>query len=471
MASKLGDVGKLPTSNALGNVGEGQQLAQHTQNIRQHGANIAGQQIYNNPTTPAGQDAQHKWHQNNPTPKMGGLPQQQQNVQNYVDQDVVARGAGPGFAHAQARLQGQQPSAPQQSTASQHAEHNSVMADIKREGANGGVQNSRVNTINPSRPVDISGDRRRTEAANGWAPNSMDQGGANYAANGQRSAQLVKQNGPTGVPQAPLAAPTPAPVTKTTPPPAPQGGTFAPGQWNGTPGSGDPFLAKMREQGVIRPDGSLNNQAPAKVAPTGSSLSPEQNTAMAEFQAKNNARMKAEGSTRPPDDYTKLGAGEQKYVHDFNLERGNIPRPVRPPTGQVPNPKNPNKDMNDRPMVPKQPGIVPPAQPPKAVVPQQPPVAQPPPVPQKPPAPKPTGKTYQNLVVPEHPEEAVAQAPKVPPKPVEGVNKMPTISKSNPIADTVKASNNPVPVVNTPKPNQQAPAQRKPLFPRLRGRR
>jgi hypothetical protein len=363
------------------------------------------------------------------------------------------------------------------------------MADIKREQSSGGIQNSRVNTINPSRSVDISGDRRREEAKNGWEKGSMDQGGANYAANGQRSAQLVKQNGPTGVPQAPLAAPTPAPVAKTTPPPVPQGGTFAPGQWNGTPGSGDPFLAKMREQGVIRPDGSLNNQAPAKVAPTGSGLSPEQNTAMTTFQTQNNARMKAEGSTRPPDDYTKLGAGEQKYVHDFNLERGNIPRPVRPPTGQVPNPRNPNKDMNDRPMLPKQTGIVPPV-PPKAVVPQQ------PPVPQKPPAPKPTGKTYQNLVVPENPEvpskPQIPSKPQVPapiggpvgdtsfggfgsgrakPAPKIGVNKMPPISKSNPIADTIKASNNPVPVVDTPKPTQQAPAQRKPLFPRLRGRR
>jgi len=398
MASKLGDVGKLPTSNALGDVGEGQQLTQHTQNIRQHGANIAGQQIYNNPTTPAGQDAQHKWHQNNPTPKMGGLAQQQQNVQNHVDQELVARGAGPGFAHAQARLQGQQPSAPQQSEKAQHGKLNSVMADIKREQAtaqaNGTTwQPKGVNTVNPSR-VDISGDRRRTEAKNGWAPGSMNPGGEHYADNGPRTAQLVKENGPTGVPPAPIAAPTPAPVAQATP--APTGyqwkskqaedsynKSFVPGQYNGTPGSGDPVINAAKTEGIIRPDGSydfnaaraagstaspqqvedLNTDSQAPVGAKGAKgaqgggMSPEQHAALAEYQAKDNARRRAEGSTKPDNDYTKLSPIEQKSTYDFLLERGVIPRPGRTPTGQVPNPRNPNKDMNDRPMLPKAPGI------------------------------------------------------------------------------------------------------------------
>jgi hypothetical protein len=282
----------------------------------------------------------------------------QKDTEIAVDQDLINRG-GPGKGNAMKRAglvddNGYKPNTPgvnSRDTRSQDAQYdanNTAMADIKRERAtaqaNGTTwQPKGVNTINPSRRVDISGDRRRLELANGEPKFSRDEDGVNYV-------------GPKKLP-APLAAPTPAPVAKTTQPPAPQGGTFAPGQWNGTPGSGDPFLAKMREQGVIRPDGSLNNQAPAQVAPTGSSLSPEQHDAMAEFQAKNNARMKAEGSTRPPDDYTKLSPGEQKYVYDFNLERGNIPRPVRPPTGQVPNPRNPNKDMNDRPMLPKPPGM------------------------------------------------------------------------------------------------------------------
>jgi hypothetical protein len=73
------------------------------------------------------------------------------------------------------------------------------MADIKREQAtaqaNGATwQPKGVNTINPSRRVDISGDRRRQELANG---------------------------GPKKLP-APLAAPTPAPVVQATPAPVAQ---------------------------------------------------------------------------------------------------------------------------------------------------------------------------------------------------------------------------------------------------------
>lgn len=70
---------------------------------------------------------------------------------------------------------------------------------------------------NTWKPIDISGDRRRKEKEMGWAPNSMDQGGERYGENGPRSAELVKQYGPTGAPSktpAPTAvaqAPTPAP--------------------------------------------------------------------------------------------------------------------------------------------------------------------------------------------------------------------------------------------------------------------
>lgn len=599
-----------PRENGLGVPGQAASDAQQLQNVRQRGANAAGQQIYNNPTTAAGMDAQHKWNQNNPIPKQsidtvyGGVNygnKLQKDTEVAVDQEQIGRG-GPGTGNAMIRAglldaNGYKHGTPgvnsrdTRTESAQHSQHNSVMADIKREQSNGGIQNSRVNTVNPVNRVDISGDRRREEAKNGWEKGSMDQGGANYAANGKRSAQLVQQNGPTGVPPVPLAAPTPAPVAKTTPPPAPQGGTFAPGQWNGTPGSGDPFLAKMREQGR-RPDGSLNNQAPAKVAPS-SGLSPEQGNALTNFQTQNNARMKAEGSTRPPDDFTKLSTGEQKYVHDFNLERGNIPRPVRPPTGQVPNPRNPNKDMNDRPMLPKAPGIpqVPvPADPAKTFnfgtgkmpnpifpsekewntnkskglqtdydfknktengaaasrkaawdngeygnptkfpnnpldrktqkAPQQQRLfgaqqVRPFSEDEKGPHPLAIQKDRQALAskglmgamdrakATENGQEInhenwmpdgkgdhrrmpnlsnkkdirgfnTSGAQQVRPRTEDakiGVNKMPPIKKSSPITDTIKASNNPVPVVDTPKPTQQAPAQRKPLFPRLRGRR
>lgn len=554
MPSKLGDVGKLPTSNALGNVGEAQNNAQHLQNTRQHSANYRSAQTQF-PNTPAGQDAFHAWNQRNPAPVKQDLGHQQQNVQNYVDQDVVNRGAGLGFAHAQARLRGQQPNAPQLSEADQHAQHNQVMADIKREQANGGIQNSRVNTINPSKPIDINGERRRIEAKNGWPRGSMDQGGEHYAANGQRSAQLVKENGPSGIPQPPVSAPSPAPVAQATPAPTSQ-------PWKSKEAE------KMYNDSVNKPNSGYNGNinmgggslgGAAAQRPQISSLSPEQDNALSDFQAKNNERMKSEGSTRPPDDYTKLSPGQQKYVHDFNLERGNIPRPERPPTGQVPNPINPNKDMNDRPMRPRPQNQNPveqkvtPVKPPKPMWkdPGSPPklndglplmrggenllnikpqgVNLPPaptikpnpsltPPPQrpfiKPSAPPPSG--LKGTVSPKAPQsiskpsyslddekhykfptvEDLANPPPSSPRPPritqpnfkEGVNfqspvmqkfntfkpeanAIPPIKKSSPITDTIKASNNPVPVVNSPKPAQQAPAQRKPLFPRLRGRR
>jgi len=674
-----------PRENSLGVPGQAASNAQNLQNVRQQGANYRGQQIYNDPTTHAGREAQAAWLKNNPIPNQsidtvyGGVNygnKLQKDTEVAVDQEQIGRG-GPGTGNAMIRAgmldaNGYKPGTPgvnnrdTRSEATQYAEQNRVMADIQREKANGGIQNSRVNTINPSKRIDISGDRRRTEIENKWAPGSMDQGGANYAANGPQTAALVKKHGNSfgnehanagNVPPVPVAAPTPPPVAQTTP---------APGAQVAQP-KRDPYLDFLRQKGVIRPDGSFDNAAEANLspedraqlksfgtvqnpaggvqnpvgggqnlggaqgAPTGSSLSPEQHAAMVSFQNKNNERMKAEGSTRPPDDYTKLSPSEQKSVYDFNLERGNIPRPVRPPTGQVPNPRNPNKDMNDRPIVPKQTGTVPPIEPPAPPI--QPPKAV------DPQAPK---KTYQNLEVPENPEAPVVPPPKVvtpPPKvnnagagklptlpqekewndnkskglqtdydfknntengaaasrkaawdngeygnptkfpnnPLDrktqkapqqqrifgeqqvrpasedekgphplaiqkdrqalaskglmgamdrakatengqeinhenwmpdgkgdhrripslsnkkdvrgfntsgaqqvrprtedakiGVNKMPPIKKSSPITDTIKASNNPVPVVDTPKPTQQAPAQRKPLFPRLRGRR
>lgn len=634
-----------PRENGLGVPGQAASDAQQLQNVRQHSANAAGQQIYNNPTTPAGMDAQHKWNQNNPIPKQsidtvyGGVNygnKLQKDTEVAVDQEQIGRG-GPGTASAMMRAglldaNGYKPNTPgvnsrdTRSEADQYAEQNRVMADIKREGAEARARGEQfqpkgVNTVNPSSRVDISGDRRRLELKNGEPKFSRDEGGVNYA-------------GPKKQP-ALLAAPTPAPVAKTTPPPAPTGyqwqskeaealynKSFVPGQYNGTPGSNDPTIQRAKNLGILRPDGSYDfnaaraagsqvtppevdllnkqNQAPT----TGGGVPPNQNSAMAEFQAKNNARMKAEGSTRPPDDYTKLGAGEQKYVTDFNMERGNIPRPVRPPTGQVPNPKNPNKDMNDRPMLPKAPGMAqgqpttpskggldltfddagtpqvtppPEAQAPKPMwedpgrprkingglpiykggenildvkpqgpyTPESPPQLQGSPKPYTPPraTPKPASTPvsreidFQNRTpnsaemmensrsreysgnsgadkirdnVPYFGENFGAQqvrppdqdnksskpigkppsrVPQTPnfkegmqfkspimqqfntPKPVEGVDKMPTIRRSSPITDTIKASNNPVPVVDTPKTTQQAPAQRKPLFPRLRGRR
>lgn len=375
-----------PRENSLGVPGQAASNAQNLQNVRQQGANYRGQQIYNDPTTHAGREAQAAWLKNNPIPQQsidtvyGGVNygnKLQKDTEVAVDQEQIGRG-GPGTASAMMRAglldaNGYKPNTPgvnlrdTRSEADQYAHQNSVMADIKREGAEARARGEQfqpkgVNTINPSRRVDISGDRRREELKNGEPKFSRDEGGINYA-------------GPKKQP-APLAAPTPSPVAKTTPAPAAQ---------EAQP-KRDPYLEFLRQRKVIRPDGSFDNAAEANLspedraqlksfgtvqnpasgvqnqggtqgAPIGSGLSPEQNTAMTTFQTQNNARMKAEGSTRPPDDYTKLSPSEQKSVYDFNLERGNIPRPVRTPTGQVPNPRNPNKDMNDRPMLPKPPGM------------------------------------------------------------------------------------------------------------------
>jgi hypothetical protein len=70
-------------------------------------------------------------------------------------------------------------------------------------------------SVNPLKPVDISGDRRRKEVEMGWAPNSMDQGGDHYADNGPRSAELVRQaNQGNAAAKAPAPAKVPAPAAK-----------------------------------------------------------------------------------------------------------------------------------------------------------------------------------------------------------------------------------------------------------------
>lgn len=83
------------------------------------------------------------------------------------------------------------------------------------------------------KPIDISGDRRRKEQEMGWAPHSMDQGGEHYGKNGPRSAELVRQYGPTGAPPK-----TPAPVARAPIPAAPRGtsNTYASSRFpNGVP--------------------------------------------------------------------------------------------------------------------------------------------------------------------------------------------------------------------------------------------
>jgi len=86
------------------------------------------------------------------------------------------------------------------------------------------------------KPIDISGDRRRKEKEMGWAPNSMDQGGSRYGENGPRSAELVKQYGPTGAPSKP-ATPTSltqAPVANASKAPS---NTYATSRFSSTPPS------------------------------------------------------------------------------------------------------------------------------------------------------------------------------------------------------------------------------------------
>lgn len=221
-----------PRENGLGVPGQAADLAQHLQNVRQQGANYRGQQIYNDPTTHAGREAQAAWLKNNPIPQQstdtvyGGVnygSKLQKDTEIAVDQGQIARG-GPGTASAMMRAgmldaNGYKPgtsgvnSRDTRSEADQYAHHDRVMADIKREGADARARGEQfqpkgVNTVNPSRRVDISGDRRREELKNGEPKFSRDEGGVNYA-------------GPKKQP-APLAAPTPSPVAKTTPAPTAQ---------------------------------------------------------------------------------------------------------------------------------------------------------------------------------------------------------------------------------------------------------
>lgn len=218
-----------PRENSLGVPGQAASNAQNLQNVRQQGANYRGQQIYNDPTTHAGREAQAAWLKNNPIPQQsidtvyGGVNygnKLQKDTEVAVDQEQIGRG-GPGTGNAMIRAgmrdaNGYKPGTPgvnsrdTRSEADQYAHHDRVMADIKREGAEARARGEQfqpkgVNTINPSRRVDISGDRRRLELKNGEPKFSRDEGGVNYA-------------GPIKQP-APVAAPTPPPVAQTTPAP------------------------------------------------------------------------------------------------------------------------------------------------------------------------------------------------------------------------------------------------------------
>ena len=547
-----------PRENSLGVPGQAADLAQHIQRLRQHTANTAGQQIYNNPTTAAGMDAQHRWHQNNPIPQQstdtvyGGVnygSKLQKDTEIAVDQEQIGRG-GPGTASAMMRAglldaNGYKPNTPgvnlrdTRSEADQYAHQDRVMADIKREGAEARARGEQfqpkgVNTVNPSRRVDISGDRRRTEKANGWAVGSMDQGGEHYADNGKRSAQLVQQNGPTGIPQAPVAAPTPPPVAQATPAPtgyqwkskeaeALYNKGFVPGQYNGTPGSGDPYLSKMREQGVIRPDGSYNPNAQMSSQQQGPN-SPQQSAAIDALNAKNKvgsskglpggqqttAELQASGQMAPrpagrygmTDEQWFNTPEGQKQAQAMKATRDKVLGPPDsegsldveeqfPPAG-IPGPDNPlglpAPDVN---FTPKAPPVGPkpifddPGEPQKlndgyplmrggedilAVKPQDAKMPAPPTLKPNPSfAPKPQRTPIRPIAPPSSGLRGSTTSPKFTPS-IEGVNKMPKIKKSSPITDTIKASNTPIPEVNTPKPTQQPIAQRKPLFPRLGGR-
>jgi hypothetical protein len=532
--------------NGLGVPGQAASNAQQLQNVRQRGANAAGQQIYNDPTTAAGMDAQHKWNQNNPIPKQsidtvyGGVNygnKLQKDTEVAVDQEQIARG-GPGTGNAMIRAgmldaNGYKPNTSgvntrdTRSESAQYAQHNQVMADIKREQANGGIQNSRVNTVNPSKRVDISGERRRIEKENKWPVGSMDQGGANYAANGPRSAQLVQQNGPTGIPQAPVAAPTPPPVAQATPAPqVPQGGTFAPGQWNGTPGSGDPFLAEMRKNNFIRPDGSYNPNAQMSSQQQGPN-SPQQSAAIDALNAKNKvgsskglpggqqstAELEASGqmAPRPAGRYgmtdeqwfntpegqkqaQAMKATRDKVLGPPDSEGSLDVTPEKPLEGLLAtmdedfNPRLPAPDVK---FTPKAPPPAPkpmwndPGEPEKlnsglplmrggenllGVKPKGMDMPKPPTIKPNPSfAPQPQRTPIRPIAPPSSGLRGSTTSPKFTPS-IEGVNKMPKIKKSSPITDTIKASNTPIPEVNPPKPIQQPTQQKKPLFPRLGGR-
>jgi len=190
----------------------------------------------------------------------------------------------------------------------------------------------------------------------------------------------------------------------------------------------DPVLKDVRDKRMIRPDGSFNYEGfvaeghnTGKRIPTRQEveaanqvggrrgapiqnngqvgvpntpqpsdlLTPQQHAQLQQLQAEGNARRQAEGSTRAPDDYTKLSPQEQLNIWRIAHERGKLPKQTSNQGGQVPSQVNPNKDVNDRPIrKPESVNPVTPVPPPKTVKPQT------------PQAPK---DTWENIVVPENP--------------------------------------------------------------------
>jgi len=533
-----------PRENGLGVPGQAASNAQHLQNVRQQGAKYRGQQIYNDPTTHAGREAQAAWLKNNPIPQQsidtvyGGVNygnKLQKDTEVAVDQEQIARG-GPGTGNAMIRAgmldaNGYKPNTPgvntrdTRSESAQHAQHNQVMADIKREGAEARARGEQfqpkgVNVINPSNRVDISGERRKLEIKNGEPKFSRDEGGVNYA-------------GPKKLP-APLAAPTPAPVAQATP--APTGY-----QWKSKEAE------KLYNDAVNKPGSGYNGNVnmgggslggAAAQRPQISSLPGAQQTT-AELQASGQMAPRPAGRYGMTDEQwfnTPEGqkqAQAMKDTHTELLKDGKIgPRPdpsiqagIAPPMGSTqsggfgsgrakpppiggpvgdtsfggvtvaPTPEEEQEKLNQRAREmlakprPSDASLEKQAKAHEASL-----YAKPKPAPKKPPS-TPisreinfqertpnsaemmedrrsrayTGNSGADKIrdnVPEFGESFGAQQV----RPKSENEKLPTIKKSSPITDTIKASNTPIPEANPPKPIQQPTQQRKPLFPRLGGR-
>jgi|LakMenEpi03Aug12_release.lakeMendotaPanAssembly.Ray.scaffolds.fasta_scaffold01082_19 hypothetical protein len=493
--------------NGLGVPGQAASNAQHLQNVRQQGANYRGQQIYNDPTTHAGREAQAAWLKNNPIPQQsidtvyGGVNygnKLQKDTEIAVDQEQIARG-GPGTGNAMIRAgmldaNGYKLGTPgvntrdTRSESAQHAQHNQVMADIKREGAEARARGEQfqpkgVNTVNPSNRVDISGERRKLEIKNGEPKFSRDEGGVNYA-------------GPKKLP-APVAAPTPPPVAQATPAPTEY-------QWKSE------RAKKLYDDSVNKPNSGYNGNVDmgggslggaAAQRPKISSLPGGQQTT-AELQASGQMAPRPAGRYGMTDEQWFNTPEGQKQAQAMKVTRDRVLGPPDsegsldveeqyPPAG-IPGPDNPlglpAPDVNFTPKAPPA-GPKPiwndPGEPQKlndgyplmrggedilGVKPQDAKMPAPPTLKPNPSfAPKPQRMPIRPIAPPSSGLRGSTTSPKFTPS-IEGVNKMPKIKKSSPITDTIKASNTPIPEANPPKPIQQPTQQRKPLFPRLGGR-
>ena len=560
-----------PRENSLGVPGQAASDAQHLQNVRQQGANYRGQQIYNDPTTHAGREAQAAWLKNNPIPQQstdtvyGGVNygnKLQKDTEVAVDQNTLRQGGGVGTASAMMRAglidaNGYKPNTPgvnsrdTRSEADQHAHHDRVMADIKREGAEARARGEQfqpkgVNVINPSKRGDISGDRRRLELANGEPKFSRDEGGVNYV-------------GPKKLP-APLAAPTPAPVAQATPVPTGQpwkskeaekmynDAVNKPGSgYNGNVNMGGGSLggaAAQRPQISSLPGGQQTTaqlQQSGQMAPRPAGrygMTDEQwfNTPEGQKQAQalkdTHAGLLKDGKIGPSSGTAEMGefpgygnVGEGDAGLEKNgFDSPELPKPdpriqagIAPPMGSTQSggfsaplkskeqlateerakqeqikqkthemlygdlENQVQKHQND---LKNAPGIQRPTPPPSSGIKGS--------TTPRAPAPKPkepfTIGNFTQAVdensppvgpkpsrVPQTPAFKEGMQFKSPvmqqfntPKPVEGVDKMPSIKKSSPITDTIKAANNPVPVAQ-PNPKQKIQPVRN-VIKRIRGR-